>query len=414
MTRKQRPAALLTICLCLLISPREAEAAELKTYCGFDEHVHTRENGCYTDYILSDCGSAEHIHAETCFPEESGELCCALPEHTHSPECNVRTEVFLACTRPVHEHTDMCFSNPDSRESPAEWEASLAGVKLTKEWDKDLVSTAESQLGYSGRADNFILDAKGNRKLYTRYGAWYHNPYGDWCAMFVSFCLHYAGIPEESFPRNASCGLWQTELKELGMYREAVCGDNLFIPEPGDIIFFGSKQTGSASHVGIVSALLYEDEDAPAAVTGVETIEGNHGYRVDRFRYPLKDKRIVGYGVLPGNPGPDYYIREDGYVSYFTTTASGVKIILTSARSAFPYPLEELRLEAGELGITSEDGTLTPFEPRRFEIWLSRDGEIVPLLDDAEISAEESGERIKIKEASGSGAELEARVSLGQ
>jgi hypothetical protein len=28
----------------------------------------------------------------------------------------------------------------------------------------------------------------------TRYGQWYGDAYGDWCAMFVSFCMNNAGI----------------------------------------------------------------------------------------------------------------------------------------------------------------------------------------------------------------------------
>ena len=44
-------------------------------------------------------------------------------------------------------------------------------------------------------SDTFMCDyiVKEDGKTtdgYTRYGDWYGVPYGDWCAMFASFCIH--------------------------------------------------------------------------------------------------------------------------------------------------------------------------------------------------------------------------------
>ena len=48
---------------------------------------------------------------------------------------------------------------------------------------------------------------------YTRYGDWYGNPYGSWDVMFVAFCQHYAGIPEDVIPQCASLLQLRTELE---------------------------------------------------------------------------------------------------------------------------------------------------------------------------------------------------------
>ena len=120
-------------------------------------------------------------------------------------------------------------------------------VELTGNWAEDVLTIAESQLGYGESDRNFdaiLNDDKDDYKLYgyTRYGAWYGYPYGDWCAMFVSFCLHYAGISEEDFPYDCGTITWVDHLQQLEMYHDAYD----FIPKAGDVIFFDWERTMSA------------------------------------------------------------------------------------------------------------------------------------------------------------------------
>ena len=119
-------------------------------------------------------------------------------------------------------------------------------------------------------------------KGYTRYGDWYGIPYGDWCAMFVSFCLHYAKV---EYPNNASCTAWVKELKQQDLFKTP--SDH--IPKAGDIIFFNWEQDNTYDHVGLVES-----------VEGFQviTIEGNTSNRVAKRKYDLQDKRIGGYGIL--------------------------------------------------------------------------------------------------------------------
>ena len=74
------------------------------------------------------------------------------------------------------------------------WDLMFAYLPLSGNWADDLVLVAESQLGYTESAENFDAVLNENKDGYdrfgwTRYGAWYGYPYGDWCATFISFCL---------------------------------------------------------------------------------------------------------------------------------------------------------------------------------------------------------------------------------
>ena len=120
-------------------------------------------------------------------------------------------------------------------ESSLTWYLIGATFKHTRDWDLDLLCLAKSQLGYRESKLNYRDDSAGKRHGYTRYGAWYSNPYGEWCAMFAAFCLHFAGIPEETVPVHANCYLWQTKLIRQDLFVFASKAD----PKPGDLVFLG-------------------------------------------------------------------------------------------------------------------------------------------------------------------------------
>lgn len=114
-------------------------------------------------------------------------------------------DLYCNNTESSHTHTLSCYSNPDADiETNDDWEKSISGVTLTGICSDDVIAVAKTQLGYSESASNYNVetDADGIEiiKGYTRYGAMYDNAYADWDAMFVSFCLKYAGVPQEDFP----------------------------------------------------------------------------------------------------------------------------------------------------------------------------------------------------------------------
>ena len=296
--------------------PAEGETpAAPKPICGKKEiilHKHTEE--CF-DHNTLICGKTqvlEHVHNADCFttfeePVDTETLTCELPEseeHRHSALC-YGTWV-LICTQEEHTHSPICYADPTADLETAEmWEKTIANAKLTGEWRQDVLAIAETQLGYTESTKNFIIDEEDGttQKGYTRYGAWYGSPYSDWCAMYVSFCLRYAGVPEEKYPISAGCVSWIETLSQepYNLYRPArfvnADGDEeTYVPTVGDLIFFSYDQNGISDHVGIVAELIPATESTPAQI---KTIEGNISNRVRYETYELESPVILGYGLLP-------------------------------------------------------------------------------------------------------------------
>ena len=197
-------------------------------------------------------------------------------------------ELHIALTDACGETAEAAASLPCAvlkTETRAQWEASMAQVELTGVWPDDLLNIARSQLGYEESKLNFIIDDEGNRQGYTRYGAWYRASYSEWCAMYVSFCLNYAEIPETVVPREANCEKWIRALSSEGLYVSAAH----YAPQPGDLIFFDWEQDGNVDHVGLVEA---------AGEGTITTIEGNSRGGVHRNEYRADNDVIAGYGLL--------------------------------------------------------------------------------------------------------------------
>ncbi|NLD88293.1 MAG: Cna B-type domain-containing protein, partial [Clostridiales bacterium] len=151
---------------------------------------------------------------------------------------------------------------------------------------------------YQESAANYIVMDDGvTIKGYTRYGAWHGDPYGDWSAAFVSFCLNYAEIPETEIPYEVSCNDWTDILSsyEWNLYR----GAGGYVPKKGDIVFFDTNGDGSSDHAGIV-------KEFNAETARIETIEGNSANRVQYGTYTTDDFRICGYGALPEQGNKTY------------------------------------------------------------------------------------------------------------
>lgn len=183
-------------------------------------------------------------------------------------------------------------------ESEAYWERLLAGIKDSGDRRSDLANVAFSQLGYRESTLNMDEDWVGDLRGYTRYGAWYGAPYGDWCAMFSSFCIRYAGIAEEEFPYEANCEQWSRKLAARGLYQRP----GKHTPQRGDVIFFG--EGGVSTHVGIIWKVRHD--------TGM--IDYIHGNSIDKDvsmdSIEIRNGSILGYGVLP--PAPRHYPRTVG------------------------------------------------------------------------------------------------------
>lgn len=142
-------------------------------------------------------------------------------------------------------------------------------------------------------------EIKSGDSTYTYFSEWYidgyardprWNQYTPWCACFLSWAADQkkASI-NGALPRFAKVDDGMEKFKDgsYGQWHEP--NDEKNKPIPGDYVFFDWDGGTDPDHVG---AVLCVDG------TQLYTIEGNSGGKVAVQRYPLSDKRIVGYGVL--------------------------------------------------------------------------------------------------------------------
>ncbi|MBR4308651.1 MAG: Cna B-type domain-containing protein [Oscillospiraceae bacterium] len=293
--------------------------------CGLQEGSTTVEDAFTTPEVhVVICGKLEaktHVHDIDCFETAEMVLTCGRAEdinHSHSDLCYGQWE--LICDKQEHTHSLSCYSNPNADlETKEDWESSISTVKPTGLWAQDVISVAVSQLGYTESSENYLVMDDGTTKGYTRYGQWYGDPYGDWCAMFVSFCMEYAGV--QDVPTESSCTRWIELLsrEDVNLYREAA----YHTPLPGDIVFFDYNGDKSSEHVGLVAEILYNEEtEAPEQI---KVVEGNSANRVQYVTYKLDDKVLFGYGDL--NRAYEEYRLENTVDRYyhgddFTVTVS--------------------------------------------------------------------------------------------
>lgn len=279
----------------------ECYQTEQTNICGLEENEeHTHEDSCYQVEQIQMCGqeeSAGHTHIDECY-EDNVTYICGMEEgqnltgHTHSDECYKKE---LGCELEEHEHELACYSDPNADVETEEiWKKTFENVELTGDWSEDLIAIAESQLGYEESTENYIVE-NDEKQGYTRYGDWYGNKYGEWCAMYVSFCLNYAEV--EGVPFEAGCQNWINKLREepYELYRKA--GD--YIPERGDLIFFNWDELSDADHVGIVVEYIEETEHEPAQI---KTIEGNTSHTVKYKTYEADSSTMMGFVELPEEP----------------------------------------------------------------------------------------------------------------
>lgn len=276
----------------------EAEPAplSLEPQIEFVPHEHTDD--CYTEVQTLTCMEEEHVHDDDCFDPEDGSLICDKFEHTHDESCYTTEyeltcgleegelveqvveptqsaalaamavaepvalapmvdtvepiyhhhtdacyEEVLTCPLPEHHHTVACLSDTSADlETPEEWQAANAEAVMTGNWAEDLVSVAQTQLGYEQSEKNFEIDPADGVTLryYSRYGQSYGNPYGEWDVMFLSYCLKYAGIPQSAIPQEASVLALRSSMSDMDWLLD---GEDGSTADVGDIVIYNKYVT---------------------------------------------------------------------------------------------------------------------------------------------------------------------------
>ena len=288
--------------------------------CTDTAHVHTAR--CYGTWELV-CGQEEHTHSEACTQNEQEEtVFCGKDAHTHGEACRDENGE-LVCGTEEHTHSLACYADPGADVETAElWEQTFAGVMLTGNWRQDTLAIAETQLGYAESTKNYVVAEDGETvKGYTRYGAWCGEPYGDWNVMFLTFCLHYAGV--EGVDRD--CGGWVTS------WADAFEPAQSHTPAVGDLVLFDRDGDGTADRAGLVAQITD---------SGFAAMEGDAEDAVRLLTYGADDPGILGYINLPEGP------------KEFTLTAqteNGITVTITGESASLPYPAREITVTVTEV-----------------------------------------------------------------
>ena len=256
--------------------------------CNLFEHTH--DDSCYTTTYELVCGLEEGELVEEPNPDyvpvdedafavfDSGvsilpaadmkpvaidDSSLDVPVHHHTDDCY---EEVLICGLPEHHHTVNCLSDPQADvEDEDDWLAQT-GTVLSSIWTDDLLTVAKGQLGYEQSERNFQLDDEDGKTVrhYTRYGAWYGNPYGEWDVMFLSYCLNFASIPQSAIPQEAGTLALHSKLRGSGAMGDFNGDMPIDAVMPGDIVIYSGTTTETVAVED--DTLQVQDDSADADI----------------------------------------------------------------------------------------------------------------------------------------------------
>lgn len=259
--------------------------------CGYEEHTHTDD--CYTTEteteeklvcgyeegeVLSDGTAAddgiaalEDTNTATSVAEDdsSSEAVSEPVLHHHTEACY---EKVLTCTIPEHTHTLECLADYSADvETDDDWEKYSVG--LSDNWNEALLAVAKEQLGYKESEKNFQTDEALGDIIdvhhYTRYGAFYGNPYADWDVAFIAFCQHYAGIPKTEIPQRLGLEALRADMDAMGFAYLTEGEDAAYEAIPGDVVTYNKNGTADDETIGIVETV---GDDSLTVISGA--VEG--------------------------------------------------------------------------------------------------------------------------------------------
>lgn len=259
--------------------------------CGYEEHTHTDD--CYTTeteteeklvcgyeegQVLSDGTAAdddgiaalEDTNTATSVAEESSSEAVSEPVlHHHTEACYKKV---LTCTIPEHTHTLACLADYSADvETDDDWEKYSVG--LSDNWNEALLAVAQEQLGYKESEKNFQTDEALGDIIdvhhYTRYGAFYGNPYADWDVAFIAFCQHYAGIPKTEIPQRLGLEALRADMDAMGFAYLTEGEDAAYEAIPGDVVTYNKNGTADDETIGIVETV---GDDSLTVISGA--VEG--------------------------------------------------------------------------------------------------------------------------------------------
>ncbi len=169
-----------------------------------------------------------------------------------------------------------------------------------------LLQVADGEVGYTEGAHG-----------YSKYGEWAGDPYAQWCAEFLCWCVdqvdqqHGTNLLKNVYPLYSGQNTGRSWFITKGRYivrwgnledwgYQWMQGDDsyittgTYIPQPGDWVFFTWTDDQNTDHVAMVEYCTRDKEGN----VNVHVIEGNTPVAVKRTVYPLTYTRILGYGTV--------------------------------------------------------------------------------------------------------------------
>lgn len=169
-----------------------------------------------------------------------------------------------------------------------------------------LLDTARQEIGYT--------EEKGGA---TKYGVWTGDPTAEWCAEFLCWCVHQVDqkqgtkLLNNTYPYYTGTNTGRDWFIRQGRYiarrgtvpgwgsqwfkgEKTPVGQNGYVPQPGDWVFFSTNSFGDTSHVAMVEYCSCDEQGK----IFVHVIEGNNPDSVARNVYALDYWAILGYGTV--------------------------------------------------------------------------------------------------------------------
>lgn len=152
---------------------------------------------------------------------------------------------------------------------------------------------------------------------WSKYGEWAGDPYAQWCAEFLCWCVnrvdeeHGTHLLNDVYPMYSGSNTGRSWFVSHGRYLvrwgnldgwgyQWLTGSDHFlttgdyIPQPGDWVFFTWTSDLDTDHVALVEYCTRDD----AGNVTIHCIEGNTPVAVKRAEYDLTYSRILGYGTV--------------------------------------------------------------------------------------------------------------------
>lgn len=169
-----------------------------------------------------------------------------------------------------------------------------------------ILETAAGELGYR----------EGDHG-YTKYGEWAGDPYAQWCAEFLCWCVdqvdqqYGTSLLNSVYPMYSGSNTGRSWFIQEGRFivrwgnledwgYQWLRGEDHFlttgdyIPQPGDWVFFTWTSDLNTDHVAMVEYCTRDD----LGNVSIHCIEGNTPSTVKRAVYDLTYSRILGYGTV--------------------------------------------------------------------------------------------------------------------